>query len=59
MASGYLNRWNDTIATVADQESIDWAEQVLKPDGWDAGQHVDEAHEQRMAHPITLGWTCK
>ena len=22
---GYLNRWNDTIATVTDQESIDFA----------------------------------
>ena len=58
-AGGYLNRWNDTIATVTDEESIDWAEQVLKPVGWDAGKHVGEAHEQRKAHPITLGWTNK
>ena len=44
---GYLNRWNDTIATVTDQESIDFAKQVLEPVGWDAGKHVGEAKEQR------------
>lgn len=56
---GYLNRWNDTIATVTDQESIDFADKVLKPIGWDAGKHVGEAQEQRKAHPINLGWTKK
>ena len=56
---GYLNRWNDTIATVTDQESIDFAEKVLKPIGWDAGKHVGESREQRKAHPINLGWTKK
>ena len=58
-AGGYLNRWNDTIATVTDQESIDWAEQVLAPIGWSAGKHKGQAHEQRKAHPVTLGWTHK
>ena len=58
-AGGYLNRWNDTIATVTDQESIDWAEQVLSPLGWNAGKHKGAAHEQRKAHPVTLGWTNK
>ena len=28
-ASGYLNRRNDTIATVTDQESVDWANEVF------------------------------
>ena len=56
---GYLNRWNDTIATVTDQESIDFAERVLAPIGWDAGKHVGETHEQRPGHPVTLGWTKK
>ena len=56
---GYLNRWNDTIATVTDQESIDFAERVLKPIGWDAGKHQGESKEQRKAHPINLGWTKK
>lgn len=56
-AGGFLNRWNDTIATVTDQESIDFAEQVLTRVGWDAGKHKGEAHEQRKAHPLNLGWT--
>ncbi|MEK9854290.1 MAG: carboxymuconolactone decarboxylase family protein [Rhodobiaceae bacterium] len=56
---GYLNRWNDTIATVTDQESIDFADQVLRPVGWAPGKHVGAAAEQRKAHPITLGWSKK
>lgn len=44
---GYLNRWNDTIATVTDQESIDWANEVLRPVGWDPGKHTGEKVEQR------------
>ena len=54
---GFLNRWNDTIATVTDQESIDFAERVLRPVGWTAGKHVGAEEEQRKGHPITLGWT--
>ena len=56
---GYLNRWNDTIATVTDQESIDYADQVLRQVGWDPGKHVGVSEEQRKAHPITLGWSKK
>ena len=56
---GYLNRWNDTIATVTDQESIDWASEVLTQVGWHPGKHVGEEKEQRKAHPISLGWTNK
>ena len=56
---GYLNRWNDTIATVTDQESVDFADQVLRQVGWDPGKHVGASEEQRKAHPITLGWSKK
>ena len=56
---GFLNRWNDTIATVTDQESIDFAEAVLRPVGWEPGKHVGASEEQRKAHPITLGWSKK
>ena len=56
---GYLNRWNDTIATVTDQESIDFADQVLRQVGWEPGKHVGASEEQRKAHPITLGWSKK
>ena len=56
---GFLNRWNDTIATVTDQESIDYANKTLKPVGWEPGKHTGAPEEQRKAHPITLGWTNK
>lgn len=56
-AGGFLNRWNDTIATVTDQESVDFAEKVLSKVGWEAGKHQGESHEQRKAHPLNLGWT--
>ena len=56
---GYLNRWNDTIATVTDQESVDFADQVLRQVCWDPGKHVGASEEQRKAHPITLGWSKK
>jgi alkylhydroperoxidase family enzyme len=49
--AGWYNRWNNSIATVTDQESIDWAEGNLKAVGWDLGKHVGAAHEQRKKHP--------
>lgn len=57
--SGFLNRWNDTIATVTDQESIDFADKVLRPLGWDPGKHVGAHKEQRKGHPITMGWSLR
>ncbi len=56
---GFLNRWNDTIATVTDQESIDFANKSLRPVGWEPGKHTGMAEEQRKGHPITLGWNNK
>lgn len=55
--AGWLNRWNDTIATVTDQESVDWATENLSDLGWDRGKHAGDAHEQRKGHPSTVGWT--
>lgn len=55
--AGWLNRWNDTIATVTDQESVDWATENLSEVGWKVGKHVGEAHEQRKGHPSNVGWT--
>jgi alkylhydroperoxidase family enzyme len=40
--AGWFNRWNNSIATVTDQESVDWAEANLR---------AGEAHEQRRKHP--------
>ena len=49
--AGWYNRWNDSIATVTDQESIDWADENLNNVGWNLGKHEGEKHEQRKKHP--------
>ena len=49
--AGWYNRWNNAIATVTDQESIDWAREHLTPVGWELGKHEGESHEQRRKHP--------
>ncbi len=54
--AAWLNRWNDTIATVTDQESVDWATENLSDVGWNIGKHTGESSEQRKAHPINMGW---
>ena len=36
---GYLNRWNDTMATQLEDHPISLAEQVLAPQGWEPGKH--------------------
>lgn len=49
--AGWYNRWNNSIATVTDQESIRWAEANLQAVGWVLGKHAGAAHEQRRKHP--------
>ena len=49
--AGWFNRWNNSIATVTDQESVDWAQANLKAVGWELGKHAGAAHEQRKKHP--------
>lgn len=48
---GFMNRYNDSLATVTDAESADWAAEHLSPLGWDLGRHVGAAHEQRTGPP--------
>jgi alkylhydroperoxidase family enzyme len=48
---GFMNRYNDALATVTDQESVDWAATNLGPLGWDIGKHVGHEHEQRSGPP--------
>lgn len=36
---GYLNRWNDTLATDLEDKPLDFAERVLSNAGWEAGKH--------------------
>jgi len=49
--AGWFNRWNNSIATVTDQESVDWARANLQAVGWNLGKHAGVAHEQRQKHP--------
>ncbi|MGI9600305.1 MAG: carboxymuconolactone decarboxylase family protein [Acidimicrobiales bacterium] len=36
---GYLNRWNDTMATALETVPLGFAEEHLAESGWDAGKH--------------------
>jgi hypothetical protein len=36
---GFLNRWNDTMATPLEDEPIAIGERYLKRGGWTAGKH--------------------
>jgi alkylhydroperoxidase family enzyme len=49
--AGWYNRWNNSIATVTDRESVEWAETNLRAVGWRLGKHAGAAHEQRRKHP--------
>jgi uncharacterized peroxidase-related enzyme len=37
---GFLNRWNDTMATALEEVPLDSATRLLAPQGWTAGKHV-------------------
>ncbi len=37
---GYLNRWNDTMATTLEETPRTIADQVLAPQGWTVGKHA-------------------
>jgi uncharacterized peroxidase-related enzyme len=36
---GFLNRWNDTLATPLEDEPVAVGEKFLAPHGWEAGKH--------------------
>ena len=36
---GFLNRWNDTLATPLEEEPIAVGQKYLAPHGWSAGKH--------------------
>ncbi|XUU61178.1 carboxymuconolactone decarboxylase family protein [Erythrobacter sp. HA6-11] len=39
---GFLNRWNDTLATSLEAEPLEYAETMLTGHGWEAGRHVKD-----------------
>ena len=42
---GFLNRWNDTLATPLEEQPARFAEDVLSERGWAVGKHVEGPHE--------------
>ncbi|HEY5640112.1 MAG TPA: carboxymuconolactone decarboxylase family protein [Dehalococcoidia bacterium] len=40
---GWLNRWNDTMATELEEPALDFASQHLASHGWEAGKHTGTA----------------
>jgi len=48
---GFMNRYNDALATVTDAASANWAQDNLGPLGWDIGKHRGADHEQRSGPP--------
>ena len=51
-AAAFMNRYNDSLATVTDQVSVDWAEEHLGDLGWDIGKHLGALSEQRDGSPF-------
>lgn len=49
--AGFMNRYNDTLATVTDAESADWAAANLSGLGWSIDKHVGASEEQRSGPP--------
>jgi hypothetical protein len=37
---GFLNRWNDTLATPLEGEPIEIGDKFLAPRGWSVGKHA-------------------
>jgi len=37
---GFLNRWNDSMATELESSPKAMGERILKQGGWDGGKHV-------------------
>jgi len=37
---GFLNRWNDTMATELEDEPLEFAGEHLAHHGWERGKHV-------------------
>ena len=36
---GYLNRWNDSMATTIEIGAVDSGKKFLSENGWDTGKH--------------------
>jgi uncharacterized peroxidase-related enzyme len=43
---GWLNRWNDTMATTLENHPLHWAQDNLADGGWSVGRHARETREE-------------
>ncbi len=48
---GYLNRWNDTMATALEPLAVDVAQRAIGPLGWQAGKHGADAESPARGAP--------
>ena len=46
---GFLNRWNDTMATELETSPLRFAQAHLEPGGWVVGRHASDVHSQQSA----------
>lgn len=44
--AAWRNTWHDSLATLTDQESVDWAQDHLRGVGWEVGCHVNPTRER-------------
>ena len=44
---GFLNRWNDSMATELEEPAVDVGERTLADRGWDGGKHRSDDGEHR------------
>jgi len=51
---GWLNRWNDTMATTLEDSPLDWATENLSPDRWEVGRHARDG-ERRARSDVVKG----
>jgi alkylhydroperoxidase family enzyme len=42
-AAAMFNRWNETVATITDDDSVEWATEHLSKVGWEIGKHAAAA----------------
>jgi|HubBroStandDraft_6_1064221.scaffolds.fasta_scaffold88798_1 hypothetical protein len=46
---GFLNRWNDTLATELESSPLNFAQCTLSNTGWSAGKHAPQERSQEAA----------
>jgi hypothetical protein len=50
---GFLNRWNDTMATQLERSPLTWASEHLRDTGWEAGKHSEASGDDGLPDRAT------